>query len=803
MVSSFAFLDWQIDDGPPAIASAPRSKVVAALLQGTRRPTLLEHSRLEDVPFISSEVLSTEASRWATELATTDAFKTVYKGFRDWEKVAKTFTAHAGNPDNLLLREDSFTEIEAWDSDKGPSELLFLARTSIADLINADSRLSDEAFQPRCLSRAFLIMGSKDNQTERDDESSVVRLASEQITAILKREMRNSSPSAAGMASRFCSMMRDVKLPPIFCMHAFSAQAALREFELAYNYAHASATEISSIEAELFLNVGESFPIFKPLLERFDSGPAASADFNRLAVQLLPASLTSSPNLVRLPALSELLGRASWRATVTHLLNTNGTISGPDLISSLITSHTEVAEASSAGGPSTDSEAVGTSGISASYGSIRDQSIGDALRSTAATEALSLAENQSGIERVETIVQSKSVLLTRAELLQEAWLHNKHATLAFCSLDQPYLCPYFASVLTEDKDSGLVHDRLQAYTFPLSELNVLRSRDWSKLDLIGQALNIRQFQYGTPYAKVRGDQVYVVESSLRVLRDYGSRLFFALNLGLDPTAGYAFTDGVDLQLAAVDFANSLPKAECTEWLTFLTNQFKKEWLDAGGIHYHSKLRSGRPDAPEAQLSEFLPTENAFFRNVKSRMRRAEPVADFRAAFPSMFSSGTVSLPGTLAAGSQGGGKDKGGGGDGGNGGGNGGKGGGKGADKKRLFDADAKGPGSKSKLAMSISTSELWLGGVVFKLPDIAQHFKVPNPDHVCWPVLLSKKKGDEALEICPDHSTHGNIKQAVHTRPANFDLSYIYKHFTRAATAGENKKAGWDKPNGKKKSKA
>ena len=185
------------------------------------------------------------------------------------------------------------------------------------------------------------------------------------------------------------------------------------------------------------------------------------------------------------------------------------------------------------------------------------------------------------------------------------------------------------------------------------------------------------------------------------------------------------------------------------------------------------------------------------------MRRAEPVADFRAAFPSMFSSGIVSLPGTLAAGSQGGGKDKGGGGDGGNGGGNGGKGGGKGADKKRLFDADAKGPGSKSKLAMSISTSELWLGGVVFKLPDIAQHFKVPNPDHVCWPVLLSKKKGDEALEICPDHSTHGNIKQAVHTRPANFDLSYIYKHFTRAATAGENKKAGWDKPNGKKKSKA
>ena len=104
------------------------------------------------------------------------------------------------------------------------------------------------------------------------------------------------------------------------------------------------------------------------------------------------------------------------------------------------------------------------------------------------------------------------------------------------------------------------------------------------------------------------------------------------------------------------------------------------------------------------------------------------------------------------------------------------------------------------KLAMPLSAAELWLGGVVFKLDSIAQHYKVQRPDHVCWPVLLTKKKGDEALAICPDHANHGDLKAVVHKRPSGFDLDYIYKHFTRGATPEENKKANWTPPNKKSK---
>ena len=797
MVTSWPFMDWRLDAGPPAVASAPRSRVVGALLHATRRPTLLEQSALEEYPFLSAEVEVDEASRWATSLDSTDAFKSIYKRFGDWMSQANSFSPSAANPDDLLLREDSFDLIETWTPAKGPPELAYLARTSIADLIYADDDLSDEAFVPRCLARAYLLMGSKDNQTERDDEASTVRLASEQIVGILKKELRNDSPSSAGLAQKFVTLLHDVQLPATFCMQAILPKLVLREFELGYTYAQATALAASAIEAELFLNIGGQFPVFSQLLHHFPTGPAACAEFTRLTAMLLPSSLSTSSNLVKLPALAELFGRASWQQTLTHLINANPSISGADLVSTLISTHTEVAGSSSGNGTVVDASSSSTADDSgaASYGSIREQSVGDALRLVAAVDALTDAATQSGVERVETLMLSGSVLLTRAVFLQEAWLHNKHPTIAFCSLDRPYLCPYFAEVLTEEVKTGTIPARLESFVFPPSQLAVLRTKTWSALNIIGMALDIRRLTFGTTYEPVKASEVYVVESSLRAVREIGSRLFYALNLSLSPTSGYSFTDGIDLQLKAVDFATSLPKKECVEWLKYLSTQFTTHWLDGGGEHYHSKIKTGRPDAPEAQLDEFLPLANPYHINVEARMARAAPVAEFRFAFPSMFSSDIVSLPGTSTShvfnaltigdkketelGTPGGDKkktrkEK------------------RGKGKGKPGEDTPSGPGSKSALAVPLSSSELWIAGVVVKTEQAALHYKMTKPEDMCWPVLLTKKKGEAALELCPDHAKHGGLNAACHKRPKNFDLEYIYKHFTRAATSAENKAQDW-----------
>ena len=117
----------------------------------------------------------------------------------------------------------------------------------------------------------------------------------------------------------------------------------------------------------------------------------------------------------------------------------------------------------------------------------------------------------------------------------------------------------------------------------------------------------------------------------------------------------------------------------------------------------------------------------------------------------------------------------------------------KGKNKKQpLSGGGATGPGSKASLAYPINANELWFSGVVFKTDEIAKHYKITNPTKLCWPVILSKKKGDDALEVCPSYKTHGALTAAPHVRPKSFDLDYIYKNFTRAPTKPENDKANW-----------
>ena len=110
------------------------------------------------------------------------------------------------------------------------------------------------------------------------------------------------------------------------------------------------------------------------------------------------------------------------------------------------------------------------------------------------------------------------------------------------------------------------------------------------------------------------------------------------------------------------------------------------------------------------------------------------------------------------------------------------------------------GPGSKASYSYHISPTELFYCGVVLKTDEIAQYAK--NAD-LCWPVVMSKKKGGEALELCPDFKAHGGMKAACHIRPKNFDIDHMYKNFTRAPTPDEYKAAGWGGPNKRGKKKA
>jgi hypothetical protein len=94
-------------------------------------------------------------------------------------------------------------------------------------------------------------------------------------------------------------------------------------------------------------------------------------------------------------------------------------------------------------------------------------------------------------------------------------------------------------------------------------------------------------------------------------------------------------------------------------------------------------------------------------------------------------------------------------------------------------------------MAVALSDEEFFHTGSVFKAKEITDKYKLP--DDACLAVLLSSKKGTEALQLCPDPKSHGDMSASCHKRPKAFDLEYIYKHHARRATPAECKAVGWN----------
>ena len=749
------------------------------------------------MPFLTHEMTEVEGSVYAHELDVVTAFNVVYRTMDEWiAKAPGLWKLHA-LPDCFLLKAAAFSETEnyALRANTPPAAVAYLMSASIGALAVADVQSGATAPATLALSRATIIMGSKDTRAERADESTPLRIASERVKNVLYRILHASAASNSGLAAAFVTAMATIHLPDAFNAFVTTAMHAVVELEAGYAYGQGTAAEARAVEVSRIRRTGRIFLDLNSVLDRFNSDGLAWTEVERLSVAVLSASHSSASTLVRLAALNALLRTAAWQSFVSHAVTSDPMISGADLVSAMITSHNDLSSASAgmaagsgAGGAGPDN-AVSTGGAGHAYGSVRESSLADALLADEAREALETAATQTGIERVETLMQSGSTVCMRSTFLQEAWLQNKATALSFASMDEPYLRPYFASVLCEDSSTGTVHDRLSGYVFPETALTTLRTTRWSGVPILKMALDIESLKHGCSFRPVSELDAFTVGHCLNLMRDTGSRLFFALGLDLSPQDGMSFTDGVDLQIESCNFARTLPAKECAEWLKFSAHEFKSNFLDGGGEHYHSKLRSSRPDHDQAVISEFCPPTNAFFVNVKARRRRAEPIAELRVALPSLLGAAPITVPGTSGGATDPGDdvedtRSK--------------KGKKKKKDKDERNQNKEVGPGSKSGMAYEISPTELFHTGVVFKSKEITDKYGL-DPD-ACLPVLLTKKSGDAALQLCPEHGTHGGMNAKCHKRPKGFDLNFIYKNFTRKAKPEELKVANWSP---RKKSKA
>lgn len=354
---------------------------------------------------------------------------------------------------------------------------------------------------------------------------------------------------------------------------------------------------------------------------------------------------------------------------------------------------------------------------------------------------------------------------------------------------------YLAFCSTVSAESGETPKHLSTYRLSQALVDAFWSCRWSDMDMVnasaaakqeGGFLALRYLEHGTAYNKVAQSEFYTVEASLLGVRDWFGRLLLGIGFSATPAEGYSWENVVDRQLELVRYLNGLPPSEQSEWRRWAHDNFVNHALGRAQTVFKAKLATSRP--ADEVISWFLPDGAPFFAHITARLADAQPMAVVRRAFPSYFASAPVSLPGTSASHASGGGaggsKSTEG-----NSAGGGSAAGAKGLRSKMKEKADL--PGSKSELSKVLASGHLFLASRVCDLQAVADHLKVNKEDH-CWPVLFSNKKGEAALALCPEPNKHGGINSKWHKPPRGFDQAQLLKKFWSAASAEQQKEAGW-----------
>jgi len=352
------------------------------------------------------------------------------------------------------------------------------------------------------------------------------------------------------------------------------------------------------------------------------------------------------------------------------------------------------------------------------------------------------------------------------------------------------------------------------------EFAKMSERRYERMDLVSHStgfVGVQSLKEATPIAPVPKHQYYRVESVVEGARDFFHATCVQAGYAHQPDKGLSAYDYFSLHADNLRWARSQGDRFAAPLIDFLVKLFV-EGLELAGTLARAKDESTNP--ADITFDAFLPSQCPYVRLVAERKEQMAPLRLLREAFPAWMSSATPRLlPGVTAERglpkrpdghapwnaftsrdrrahpanqrkqqmkAQAGGnqvrpsskptapKHP--------------------APKKPQSDAGVARPGSLAHLAKELPKGELLIAGTVFDVPAVAAHFGVSVADK-CWPTLLSSKRGDGALALCPHHADaeHAGMGCARHQRPDGWNLKYIIEKFSRKPTATERPGYGQD----------
>ena len=778
--------------------------------------TASDLTTLHTLNFLEYELKTTTVKRILRELDVTGVFATVYQASSDWEEAASHIIGGLQNPEALALKPGDFDrsdwlervqgnragQVSAANAYTCPDMLEPLSKIPLGRLLTLGKDLAAPGW---VLARLTVLVGQKSrHKLDRAREDSHLRSAAEMLSSIAYERL-GGQISTALLRKHLPEMLPDLVLPKMLRSATLSPAVALAETQDASVYSKGDANARWAIEVRRLTNAGYFYPRLRSFLQMFPSSADAAVSIGRLIAELCP-KVKGTPLAVQLQALEpELESRAEFISS--YINSANGKPTGAELTHAIIAENLLASSSGEKGGRIISGEPIPgaldlSDAMPTRVGTLKDETIRSSLHSEAfvsGAERMKLAS--SGRQVIEGGLLSRAPLLYRATLLGEPWLMSRSTAFSTLTTARNAITNYVEHALTVDPESGTVPDRMARFRFPLTEIKKVIKGEFDKINFVNGTsgfLALFEIMHGCKYHPLTDLEVFTTEASIRGMKSHGRRLFTAFGFTADRSEyGYTFSDLCDKQLELVSFARTLPAAEQEIWMPWAAQEMKQALVDAG-LHYVMKIYTNDTNDDDSIIDEFLQFDANYFTNVAVRMKQSEPFFELRTAFSTLTSDKPIHLPGTGPGTSTGGNKrternsdhtanDK-------------ANTKGKEKDKKKTADKSPyntkeKGPsapGSKAHYCQWLEPDKtLFIAGMAIDVGQFAKDNKVAVSDK-CWPVLLSKREGKEALALCPDHGTHGNMGSACHQRFKGFKLSEVYAKYGRKATNAESSAAGW-----------
>jgi len=307
----------------------------------------------------------------------------------------------------------------------------------------------------------------------------------------------------------------------------------------------------------------------------------------------------------------------------------------------------------------------------------------------------------------------------------------------------------------------------------------------------GAALALFNLSAAEPFVECPAEQLYIVESVITKMVAFARATFTAGGWNPVSTAGYTMASLLERQLKHVLWIQSMGEMEQGTLFPHAQATFVAA-LQAAELYVQRFFLD--PEPADIVLDHILPFGESYDNELKKKTAGAAPMVLVRRSFPGLLPPSTPrSLPGVtltspprekVAPGGGGaikgtpvktaptGGKDQ------------------------------IKKPGSMKTLPTWVDDTHMRLGALVYDVAAVGEYYSLDAA--TCWPVLLSSKKGGEALCLCANwgEDGHTSLTSAAHQRPKAFNVVYIEKTFTtkstgpaptgtREKTAGDKRKGG------------